>query len=41
MATPQIEAEIRRLTKGQKVTIRGEYDGQVSNLQLRDCELVR
>jgi hypothetical protein len=34
------EARVERLTKGQTVTIRGEYDGRVSNVQLRDCELV-
>jgi hypothetical protein len=34
------EARIERLSKGQTVTIRGEYDGRVSNVQLRDCELV-
>jgi hypothetical protein len=35
------EARIRRLDKGQAVTVRGEYDGQVSNVQVRECELVK
>jgi hypothetical protein len=35
------EARFRRLAKGQTVTVRGEYDGQVSNVQLRECVLVR
>ena len=34
------EAKVRRLAKGQKVTLRGEYSGQVSNVQLRQCVLV-
>ncbi len=33
------EAKIARLGKGQAVTVRGEYDGRVSNVQLRDCVL--
>ena len=39
MPAPE-EARIRRL-KGQTVTVRGEYDGRVSNLQLRECILVK
>lgn len=35
------EARIRRLDKGQAVTVRGEYDGQVSNVQVRECVLVK
>lgn len=35
------EARLLQLKLGQTVTIRGEYDGQVSHLQLRECELVR
>lgn len=38
---PNDEGDIRRLAKGQKITLRGEYDGQVSNVQLRDCVLVK
>jgi hypothetical protein len=34
------EGRVRRLAKGQTVTIRGEYSGQVSNVQLRQCVLV-
>ena len=34
------EARVRRLPKGQTVTVRGEYDGQVSHIQLRDCTLL-
>jgi hypothetical protein len=35
------EARYRRLAKGQTVTVRGEYDGQVSNVRLRECVLVK
>ena len=35
------EARILRLEKGRTVTVRGEYDGQVSHIQLRECTLVR
>ena len=35
------EARFRRLAKGQTVTVRGEYDGQVSNVRLRECVLVK
>jgi tRNA_anti-like len=37
----QDEARIKRLGKGQEITVRGEYDGQVSNLQLRESVLVK
>ena len=35
------EARVRRLGKGQTITVRGEYDGQVSNVQVRECVLVK
>jgi len=38
---PKDDARIKRLSKGQTITVRGEYDGQVSNVQLRDCVLVK
>jgi hypothetical protein len=41
MAGPQDEARVKRLGKGQTITVRGEYDGQVSNVQLRDCVRVK
>jgi len=41
MADPKEEDVVRRLGKGQKITVRGEYDGQVTNVQLRDCVLVK
>jgi hypothetical protein len=31
----------KRLAKGQAVTVRGEYGGRVSHLQLRGCVLVK
>ena len=34
-------ARVRRLAPGQTVTIRGEYEGRVSNVQLRECALVK
>lgn len=34
-------ARIVRLSKGQTITVRGEYDGRVSHLQIRECVLVR
>jgi hypothetical protein len=34
-------ARIKRVEKGQTITVRGEYDGQVSNIQVRDCVLVK
>lgn len=39
-ATKNDEAQIKRLDKGQSITVRGEYDGQVSNVQIRECVLV-
>ena len=35
------QARVKRLTKGQTITVRGEYDGQVSNLQVRECVLAQ
>lgn len=35
------ETEFKRLTKGQPVTLRGEYAGRVTNIQLRDCALAK
>jgi hypothetical protein len=35
------EGRILRLQKGQTITIRGEYDGQVSHVQVRECQLVK
>jgi hypothetical protein len=35
------DARIKRLGIGQEITVRGEYDGQVSNLQLRESVLVK
>jgi hypothetical protein len=35
------EAGVKRLGKGQTVTVRGEYDGRVSNVQVRECVLVK
>jgi hypothetical protein len=40
LADKKEEARIKRLDKGQRITVRGEYDGQVSNVQVRDCVLV-
>jgi hypothetical protein len=40
LANKKDEGQIKRLDKGQSITVRGEYDGQVSNVQLRDCVLV-
>lgn len=34
------EGKIKRLKKGQRITIRGEYDTRVSNIQLQECVLV-
>jgi tRNA_anti-like len=38
---PRDDAGIKRLRKGQTITVRGEYDGQVSNVQLKECVLVK
>src|SRR5947199_18113 len=35
------EGRLLRLKPGQTITVRGEYDGQVSNVQLRECVLVK
>lgn len=40
LADKNDEAQIKRLDKGQSITLRGEYDGQVSNVQVRECVLV-
>jgi hypothetical protein len=37
---PPNDGRIARLTEGQKVTVRGEYTGQVSNVQVHQCSLV-
>jgi hypothetical protein len=41
LADVQDEARIRRLPKGRAITVRGEFDGRVSNVQVRDCVLVK
>ena len=33
------EGRIGRLNAGEAVTVRGEYDGRVSHVQVRECEL--
>jgi hypothetical protein len=40
-AAPPDQARIRGLEKGQSIRVRGEYDGQVSNVQVRGCVLVQ
>ena len=40
-ANREEEAQIKRLRKSQTITVRGEYNGRVSNLHIRDCVLVR
>lgn len=35
------EARLDRLGKGDAVIIRGEYDGRVTNVQMRECELAK
>lgn len=40
-ADRNLEGRLLRLPKGQTITVRGEYDGQVSNVQVRECELVK
>lgn len=32
---------IQRLEKGQTITVRGEYDGQVNHVQVRECKLAK
>jgi hypothetical protein len=39
VANHQVDARVRRLAKGQSITLRGEYDGRVTNVQLRECVL--
>jgi hypothetical protein len=41
LADDKEEAELKRFTKGQRIKLRGEYDGHVSNVRLRDCTLVK
>ena len=41
LADPTNRIRIRRLTKGETITVRGEYQGQVSNVQVRLCEMVK
>jgi hypothetical protein len=36
----QDEAQIKRLDRGQSVKVSGEYHGRVSNVQVRECQLV-
>ena len=33
-------AELNQLTKGRTVTVQGEYDGSLINIQMKDCVLV-
>lgn len=40
-AAKEDEARVGRLRKSQNITIRGEYNGRVSNIQLRECVIVR
>lgn len=35
----QTAERVKRLAKGQSITLRGEYDGRISNVQLRECVL--
>src|SRR5262245_33064136 len=39
-AGDEVEGRLGRLGEGQTVTVRGEYGGRVSNVQMRDCVLV-
>jgi hypothetical protein len=41
LADEKDAARIKRVEKGQTITVRGEYDGQVSNIKVRDCVLVK
>ena len=38
---PREEARIKRLPKGRTITLRGEYEGQVTNIQVQECVLVK
>ena len=40
-ADQQDERRIEQLSMGQEVTVRGEYEGRVSNLQIRECVLLK
>jgi hypothetical protein len=40
-ADDEDETRVERLGKGQAVTVRGEFGGRVSNVQLRECVLVK
>jgi len=40
-ADEENETRIQRLRRGQEVTVRGEYTGRISHLQIRDCVLVK
>jgi len=40
-ADPAAETRLQRLTKGQRITVSGDYDGQVSNLQVGACVLLK
>jgi hypothetical protein len=40
-ADEEDEVRIDRIGKGQAVSVNGEYAGRVSNIQIRDCVLVR
>jgi hypothetical protein len=35
----EVQIQIQRLRKGRTVTVRGEYRGRVSNVQIRECAL--
>jgi hypothetical protein len=41
LAGVEDDERIERLKKGEAVTVRGEYDGRVSNVQLRECVLAK
>jgi hypothetical protein len=38
---PEDEVRVTRLDKGDPVTVRGEYSGRVSHIQVRGCALVQ
>ncbi len=35
------ETELRKLTRGQTVTVQGKYDGSIIDIRLKDCVIVR
>jgi len=41
LGDPKDAVRIERLDKGEAITVRGEYDGRVSNVQLREYLLVK